>query len=112
MSFNQLPEESRQKHSEIILLVFTICIEGNTTDLPQFLSNSVEFLSNIALDHGVEFNVNGIVWDISFTGLPTEIDKEDLVASIDRAGIRIEFKNWVFALTTIDFPKNYFVYLI
>ena len=93
VSFNQLPEESRQKLSEIIPLVFTVCIDGNTIDLSQFLSNSVEFLSKIALDHGVQFNVKGIVWDITFTNLPTEIKKDDLAASIDRAGIRIEFEN-------------------
>ena len=92
MPIDQLSEESRQKFQEIIPLVLSICIDGNTTDLPQLLSNSVEFLSKIASDYGAQLNVNGIVWDFIFQKLLTEMKNDDLKAS-ERAGIHIEFEN-------------------
>ena len=107
---DQLSEESRQKFQEILPLVLTICIDGNTIDLSQLLSNSVEFLSKIALDYGAQLNVSGIVWDFIFQNLPTEMNNGDLKASIERAGIHIEFETWVFELlSTIDLTIKFYV---
>ena len=95
VSFDQLSEESRQQLPEIIPLVFTVCIDGTTTDdLSKFLSNPVEFLSKIELDYGAQLNDNEKVWDFIIKNIPTEMNTDDLVASIERAGIQIEAWNY------------------
>ena len=76
-------------------MVFTVCIDGTTTDdLSQFLSNPVEFLSKIESDYGAQLNDNEKVWDFIIKNIPTEMNTDDLVASIERAGIQIEAWNY------------------
>ena len=87
MPIYQLGEESQQ-HQEIPPLVFTLCIDGSTTDLFQFLSNKVEFMSNIAMAYGAQLPDNRNVWDFIFKNVPPEIYCH-LVASFEQTGTRI-----------------------
>ena len=98
MPIDQRLEDSLPQLPDIIPLVFTVYINGNTTDFRQFLSNPLGFLASIVLGYGLQLNSNEHRAVIIYKNVTTE-QKNLLQASLERPGIQhvtrnnVEFSN-------------------
>ena len=107
MPIDQRLEDSLPQLPDIIPLVFTVYINGNTTDFRQFLSNPLGFLASIVLGYGLQLNSNEHRAVIIYKNVTTE-QKNLLQASLERPGIQhvtrnnVEFSNWAL----IEFAKT------
>ena len=99
-------EDSRPQLPEIIPLIFTICMDGNTTDLQRFVSNPRGFMSKLASDYGKQqTKLNGRKGHnavFMYKNVTDEM-RNLLTASFERPGIRrllwvarnVEFSKWI-----------------